>query len=156
MRLRKRKPAWLLLLPLLVPVGYLLLKLLRSPRAAGLAAPGAEVSCLAKVEQHVAAASQLNLRYRALLQLVSAATLGNAARALDELPPARRGPLHCVLAAVKDNIETSYSTWGLGTRAGNAGLASLLPPAKTSDAAIARLEAAGALVVGKANMDDLL
>ncbi|MGH2711249.1 MAG: amidase [Actinomycetota bacterium] len=58
------------------------------------------------------------------------------------------GPLHCVPIVLKDNIDT----YDLPTTAGSRSLESARPP---DDAFIvARLRAAGALVLGKANMDE--
>lgn len=59
------------------------------------------------------------------------------------------GPLHCVPVIVKDNIETA----GWETTAGSLALKGYLP---TRDAtAVARLKAAGAIILAKSNMADL-
>ena len=75
----------------------------------------------------------------------------DALRAADSLDARFRaagpvGPLHCVPVVVKDNFETA----GLQTTAGSLSLAGYVP---TRDATmVARLRAAGALVLAKANM----
>jgi amidase len=59
-----------------------------------------------------------------------------------------RGPLHCVTVLVKDNIDVR----GMPTTAGALAFAGNRPP---EDAfLVARLRAAGAIVIGKANMDE--
>jgi allophanate hydrolase len=71
-----------------------------------------------------------------------------AAEALDALPPAARAalPLYGIPVAVKDNIDVA----GLPTTAGCPGFA--YRPAESAPA-VARLIAAGALLVGKTNLD---
>lgn len=66
--------------------------------------------------------------------------------ALDALPPAARGPLHGVPFAVKDNLDVA----GLPTTAACPGFAYL--PTHTAPA-VQRLLDAGALLIGKTNMD---
>ncbi|QLG10816.1 amidase [Deinococcus sp. D7000] len=70
------------------------------------------------------------------------------ADALDALPPEQRGPLHGCPLLIKDNIDVA----GLPTTAGSALMAAHVP---TVDAPlVARLRAAGAVVLGKANMTE--
>src|SRR5690606_23594769 len=64
------------------------------------------------------------------------------------LPPDDRGPLHRVPIALKDNI----CTRGVETTAGSKILAGYVPPYDAT--VVERLEAAGAVVVGKTNLDE--
>jgi amidase len=57
-------------------------------------------------------------------------------------------PLHCVPIAIKDNFNTA----DLPTTGGSVLLATVVPP--HDSVAVARLRAAGALIVGKTNMDE--
>ena len=77
---------------------------------------------------------------------VSDAALRERAAALDALPHAARGPLHGVPFAVKDNLDVA----GLPTTAACPEFA--YGPAQTAPA-VQRLLDAGALLVGKTNMD---
>jgi Asp-tRNA(Asn)/Glu-tRNA(Gln) amidotransferase A subunit family amidase len=80
---------------------------------------------------------------------VHAQAVGKA-RALDDAYASAGpvGPLHCVPILLKDNIDT----FDLPTTAGSRSLEGAQPP---DDAfVVARLRAAGALVLGKANMDE--
>ena len=114
-----------------------LLPLLKSGELSAEAVMGAY---LARIEQH-------NPRLRAVLEVNPLALA--AARALDALPPERRGPLHGLPVLVKDNIDTVAP---LHTTAGSALMAGHQP---TQDAPVAaRLKAAGAVVIGKANMTE--
>ena len=70
------------------------------------------------------------------------------ARTLDRLPPAERGPLHGVPIAVKDII----SLEGSPTTAGSRILEGYVSP--YSATVIERLLAAGALILGKTNLDE--
>lgn len=80
------------------------------------------------------------------LSLTPADTLREQAQQLDALPSDQRGDLHGVLIAVKDNIDVA----GLPTTAACPGYS--YEPA--SDApVVAALRAAGALIVGKTNLD---
>ena len=61
----------------------------------------------------------------------------------------RRGPLHGIPILVKDNIDTAD---GMGTGAGSLALAGSRPAADSTMAA--RLRAAGAVILGKANLSE--
>ena len=60
----------------------------------------------------------------------------------------RRGPLHGIPLALKDNIDTA----GIRTTAGAKGFADRIPAADA--AVVERLKAAGAVLLGKLNMDE--
>lgn len=70
---------------------------------------------------------------------------------LDDLYEAHglTGPLHCVPVIVKDNIETA----GWETSAGSLALKGYIPERDAT--AVARLKAAGAIILAKSNMADL-
>ncbi|MFZ5654500.1 MAG: allophanate hydrolase [Pseudomonadota bacterium] len=99
-----------------------------------------------------ALAEQLIARRRATaadgiwISEVGDATLRERAAALDALPPAARGPLHGVPFAVKDNLDVA----GLPTTAACPDFAYV--PELTAPA-VQRLLDAGALLVGKTNLD---
>src|SRR5690606_14564560 len=59
-----------------------------------------------------------------------------------------RGPLHCVPVAVKDNFDTA----DMPTTVGSLALVGNQPPRDAE--LVARLRKAGAIVVGKTNMDE--
>jgi len=100
----------------------------------------------------LALAEQVIARRRAVtadgiwISEVPDAALRERAAALDALPRAARGPLHGVPFAVKDNLDVA----GLPTTAACPGFAYV--PAHTAPA-VQRLLDAGALLVGKTNMD---
>jgi len=73
------------------------------------------------------------------------------ARELDRIHASgeSRGPLHGIPLVVKDNIHVA----GLPNTAGTAGLRDFVPAA--SNEVVARLEAAGAIILGKSNMHEL-
>ncbi|MFG2883234.1 amidase family protein [Streptomyces sp. NPDC048297] len=85
---------------------------------------------------------------RAFTQVDVAAALREAEQA-DYLAGERELPLHGVVLAVKDNIDTS----GFATTAGTPALKAHRP--RTDAAAVRALREAGAVVLGKANMHEL-
>ena len=88
----------------------------------------------------------LNPQLRAVITVHPHASA--VADALDALTPDERGPLHGCPVLIKDNIDVA----GLPTTAGSALMAAHVP---TVDAPlVARLRAAGAVVLGKANMTE--
>ncbi|WP_407538639.1 amidase family protein [Deinococcus radiomollis] len=114
-----------------------LLPLLKSGELSAEAVMGAY---LARIDQH-------NPRLRAVLEVNPQAL--DDARALDALPAEKRGVLHGLPVLVKDNIDTVAP---LHTTAGSVLMSGHQP---TQDAPVAaRLKAAGAVVIGKANMTE--
>jgi aspartyl-tRNA(Asn)/glutamyl-tRNA(Gln) amidotransferase subunit A len=88
-----------------------------------------------------------NGELRALLTIAADRARASAA-ALDRLPASARGPLHGVPVAIKDNL----CTRGLATTAASRILEGYVPPYDAT--VVARLEQAGAVIVGKANLDE--
>ena len=72
------------------------------------------------------------------------------ARSLDRAAAAGRvGPLHGVVAVVKDNIDVAGQVTACASHAHDG------RPARSDAPAVARLRSAGAVVLGRANMDEL-
>ena len=93
--------------------------------------------CLARINAH-------ERRLSAFTLVMADVARADAAR-LDALPPEARGPLHGMVISVKDIIDVA----GVATTAASASRLSRVP---AGDAPlVARLRAAGAVIVGKAN-----
>lgn len=92
---------------------------------------------------------RLNARNAELRAVITVNSQAQAqANALDDLPAGQRGVLHGVPMLIKDNIDVA----GLPTSAGSALLREHVPG---QDAPlVARLRAAGAIILGKANMTE--
>ena len=104
-----------------------------------------EISAVAACERSLERIRQLEPRLAAFNTVIAERALDRA-RALDAAGPT--GPLHGVPIALKDNISTA----GVPTTASSRILAGYVPP---YDATVTtRLEAAGAIVVGKTNLDE--
>jgi amidase len=88
----------------------------------------------------------LNPRLRAVITVHPYARA--VADALDALEPQERGPLHGCPLLIKDNIDVA----GLPTTAGSALMATHVPAVDAP--LVARLRAAGAVILGKANMTE--
>ncbi|WP_424950263.1 amidase family protein [Deinococcus sp.] len=122
------------------PVSLNVTELLPLLKSGELRAEAVMAAYMARIEAH-------NPRLRAVLEVNPAAL--QEARALDALPAEARGPLHGLPVLVKDNIDTASP---LHTTAGSALLAGHRP---LQDAPVAaRLEAAGAVIIGKANLTE--
>lgn len=110
-----------------------------------------DISCVETVEAHIARIEQVNSRLNAVV-----VKRYEAARAEAQAADARRaggealGPLHGVPITIKESLdlEGTPSTFGLPWRA------SIL--ATRDDPYVARLRAAGAIILGKTNVSQLL
>ncbi|HSE32455.1 MAG TPA: amidase [Pyrinomonadaceae bacterium] len=93
---------------------------------------------------------QVNPKINAVVQIHGEAALADA-RAADQQAQAKRwrGPLHGVPCTIKDSFETK----GMISTAGLKGRAAFIPD--TDATAVARLRAAGAIVLGKTNTPEL-
>ncbi len=123
-----------------------------STPALGIAAIRAAVAdgsatAISLCEGAIARAEAANDKLRALLSIAADRARSSAA-ALDRLPAASRGPLHGVPIVVKDNL----CTRGLATTAASRILEGYVPPYDAT--VVARLEQAGAVSIGKANLDE--
>ena len=106
-----------------------------------------ELSASEVLEAYLGRVAAHNNRLHAVIEVSPAAR--DEARRLDALPPGERGPLHGLPVLVKDNVDTAAP---LHTSAGSLLLAAHQP---LQDAGIvARLRAAGAIVIGKANLTE--
>ena len=108
-----------------------------------------DLSAVSLLEECLAAIATLDPVLRAMLVLDPSACA--QARACDSEAGAGRvrGPLHGIPIVVKDNIDIQ----GLPTTSGCRGLAGAMPLRDAEQ--VARLKAAGAVVVGKTNLSEL-
>ncbi len=98
--------------------------------------------CLAAI----AADNRTGRRLGAILSLNPEASTNAAALDTERLQSGSRGPLHGIPIVIKDNIDVA----GMPTTSGSVALAAAMP---RSDAdVVRRLRAAGAVIIGKANM----
>ena len=104
-----------------------------------------ETSAVAAVEQALERIKRLEPSLSAFNTVMAEHALDRA-RALDASPS--RGPLHGVPIAIKDNLCTA----GVPTTASSKILAGFVPP--YSATVVTRLEAAGAVIIGKTNLDE--
>lgn len=105
-----------------------------------------EVSALEVVRAHLERIEREDGGIHAFLSVDPRAE--DAARAVDAIPRDRRGPLAGLPVAVKDNLCTE----GLRTTCGSRMLESFVPARDAT--AVARLRSAGAIVLGKTNLDE--
>jgi aspartyl-tRNA(Asn)/glutamyl-tRNA(Gln) amidotransferase subunit A len=115
----------------------------RLSATAGAAAPPASVSVLSAVEGALARAARVQPSVAAFTTIDA-----EAARAAAEDVATRRTTLNGAPVVIKDNI----CTRGIATTGGSRILENYIPP--YSATAVLRLEAAGGVVLGKANMDE--
>jgi amidase len=110
-----------------------------------------ELSARDAVDECLTAIDAVNPELNAVVQLVPERARAEATAA-DERHAAGQelGPLHGVPVTIKD----CFATAGIVTTVGTTGLRSFVPD--TDDVTVARLRAAGAIVVGKTNCPELL
>jgi amidase len=109
-----------------------------------------ELSSRAVVEAHLAQIAKVNPKLNAIVQLTAdsartEADEADAALARGEI----KGPLHGVPVTIKDTLETS----GVVCTGGTKGRANYVPKADAT--AVARLRAAGGIILGKTNVPEL-
>jgi len=109
-----------------------------------------EVSSQEVVQAHIRRIEEVNPKLNAVVQLLANSALTRAREADSALAHGDiKGPLHGVPVTIKDVFDTA----GIVSAAGTRGRASYVP---TQDAtAVARLRAAGAIVLGKTNMPEI-
>jgi Asp-tRNA(Asn)/Glu-tRNA(Gln) amidotransferase A subunit family amidase len=108
-----------------------------------------EITAADAVEAHIARIEAINPRLNAVVVPLFDDARGRARQA-DKTPPEARGPLHGVPVTVKEcfDVEGTPSTAGLTSRAKHRA---------TADAPlVARLRQAGAIILGKTNVSQLL
>ena len=102
------------------------------------------------VEAHLARIAEVNPKLNAVVQLTAEAARRDAAQADAALTRGTiLGPLHGVPVTIKDTLETE----GVVCTGGTLGRAQFVPKADAT--AVARLRAAGAVVLGKTNVPEL-
>ena len=107
-----------------------------------------EITSEDAVRAFLARIDEVNPKLNAVEQIQHTGALEKA-RAADALPHEKRGPLHGVPITIKDSLDTA----GIISTGGTKGRANYIP---TRDAtAVARLKAAGAIILGKTNTPDL-
>jgi amidase len=116
----------------------------RSARGLAAALRRGDLSAEDVTATHLARIDALDARLHAFITVDADGAL-LAARALDRLPAAQRGPLHGVPVAIKDLVDTA----GLRTTYGSLAFADNIPAG--DDIIVARLRNAGAVVIGKTN-----
>src|SRR4029077_9432731 len=109
-----------------------------------------ELSSRAIVEAHLEQIAKVNPKLNAIVQLTAdsarrEAEQADAALARGEI----RGPLHGVPVTIKDTLETN----GVICTGGTKGRANFVPKADAT--AVARLRAAGGIILGKTNVPEL-
>ncbi|HYP02308.1 MAG TPA: Asp-tRNA(Asn)/Glu-tRNA(Gln) amidotransferase subunit GatA [Pyrinomonadaceae bacterium] len=109
---------------------------------------GGETVARAVVESSLAAAEELNETLHAFLQIDRAGALARVDKLDARRDESLNGALGAVPVAIKDNI----CVRGLQASCGSAILAGYHPPYNAT--AIERLEAAGAIIIGKTNCDE--
>ncbi len=123
---------------------------IRSLTLAGLAAAIAknELTSEAAVRAYLDHIDAVNPKLNAVVQIQHDAAIAKARQA-DKVPREKRGALHGVPITIKDSLDTTE----IISTGGTAGRANYVPPKDAT--AVARLKAAGAIILGKTNTPDL-
>ena len=109
-----------------------------------------ETSCKALVEAHIERIEQVNPRINAVVQLTAETALAKAREADKALAADKLlGPLHGVPMTLKDSLDTA----GIISTGGTTGRARFVPEKDAT--VVARLRAAGAIMLGKTNTPEL-
>jgi aspartyl-tRNA(Asn)/glutamyl-tRNA(Gln) amidotransferase subunit A len=108
-----------------------------------------ELSSSETVKATLARLEHLDGKLNAFITVSGEQAIAEAKKADDEIARGRyRGPLHGVPVSIKDLFETA----GVRTTAGSKILADWIP--ESDSAVIERLRAAGAIIIGKTNLDE--
>jgi amidase len=107
-----------------------------------------ELTSEAAVSAFLARIDAVNPKLNAVVQIQHEAAMAKA-READLLPREKRGALHGVPITIKDSLDTA----GIISTGGTKGRANYIPPRDAT--AVARLKAAGAIILGKTNTPDL-
>lgn len=105
-----------------------------------------DLSCAGVTRRYLKRLNELNPRLHAVITINPQAQ--EQAEALDAVPEPLRGPLYGVPMLIKDNLDVA----GLPTTAGSYLMRDHLPAQDSP--VVARLRAAGAVILGKANMTE--
>ena len=109
-----------------------------------------QISSVELVQAHLERINQVNPKINAVVQLVADKALEGAQLADDALARGEiKGPLHGIPMTIKDSFETA----GVVTTAGTKGLRNYVPEQDAT--VVARLRAAGAILLGKTNTSEL-
>ena len=110
---------------------------------------GRELSSLDAVSAAVTRLERLEDKLNAFITVLREQALAEAKKADEDIAHGRnRGPLHGVPVTIKDMFETA----GVRTTGGSKILADWVP--ETDSALVERLRAAGAIIIGKTNLDE--
>lgn len=107
-----------------------------------------EITSEAAVRAYLARIDAVNPKLNAVVQLRRDAAIADA-QAADRVPAEKRGALHGVPITIKDSLDVA----GIISTGGTKGRAKYVPPHDAT--VVARLRAAGAIVLGKTNTPDL-
>ena len=107
-----------------------------------------DITSEAAVRAYLDRIGAVNPKLNAVVQLRRDAAIAEA-QAADRVPAAKRGALHGVPVTIKDSLDVA----GVISTGGTKGRAKYIPPHDAT--VVARLRAAGAIILGKTNTPDL-